>query len=128
MSAPEVPDALVDKAARAIDADMGWHGVGKPNSYSLAKARVALAAVWADIRLPDPTGGCVCSFESEDRGGGHSELVQEYEPACPEHSEHVYDPVLGMWVLRDQVSKTRPERPVEQADVKAVQPGEGGFF
>lgn len=76
--------------------------------------------------LPDPTGPCACSFDSEDRGGGHFELVQEYEPACPVHSEHLYDPVLGMWVLRDQVSPTRPERPM--AGVKAVQPGEGGFF
>lgn len=30
---------------------------------------------------------CICSFESEDRGGGYSELVQEYEPACPVHGE-----------------------------------------
>lgn len=50
--------------------------------------------------LPDPNGGCVCSFYSEDRGGGYSELVQEYEPACPVHSDHLYDPRTGVWILR----------------------------
>jgi hypothetical protein len=60
--------------------------------------------------------------------------VPEYEPACPEHSEHVYDPIQGMWIVRTEVP-AKPERPtdpwaesLEQADVEAVQPGEGGLF
>lgn len=47
--------------------------------------------------LPDPKGGCVCRSHSEDRGGGYFELMVEYEPACPEHSEHVYNPRSGVW-------------------------------
>lgn len=84
-------------------------------------------------QLPDPTGPCVCAFDSEDRGGGHFELVQECEPACPVHSEHVYDPVLGMWMLRAEVSRERPERPTDpwaaalgQADVEGMQAWTGG--
>lgn len=54
--------------------------------------------------LPDPNAGCVCSWESEDRGGGCSELVAEYEPACPVHSEHLYDPRTGVWIERADVT------------------------
>lgn len=121
-AAVTIPDVIFEKALKAVlerRETQGTFGI-RPD------LRAALTAVWADIRLPDPAGGCACSFDSEDRGGGYSELVQEYEPACPEHSEHLYDPVLGVWVLRDQVSATRPERPVPS--VEAVQPGEGGFF
>lgn len=48
--------------------------------------------------LPDPAGGCVCTRYAEDRGGGYSETVGEYDPACPVHSFHVYDPRAGEWV------------------------------
>lgn len=47
--------------------------------------------------LPGPKDGCCCAWYSEDRGGGYFETIQEYDPACPEHSEHVYDPRTGMW-------------------------------
>lgn len=47
--------------------------------------------------LPDPEGGCVCETYSEDRGGGYSEAMVDYDPACPKHSVHVYDPRTGVW-------------------------------
>lgn len=48
--------------------------------------------------LPTDLTKCICPWDSEDRGGGHSEIVAEYEPACPVHSEHVYDPRAGEWI------------------------------
>lgn len=51
------------------------------------------------ITLPDPKGGCCCASYSEDRGGGYFELMLEYEPACPEHSVHLYNPRTGVWEL-----------------------------
>lgn len=58
--------------------------------------------------LPTDLTKCICPWDSEDRGGGHSEIVAEYEPACPVHSEHVYDPRQGMWVER--AARTLPKR------------------
>lgn len=48
--------------------------------------------------LPDPNGGCVCTWHEQSADCGYSELVYEYEPACPEHSTHLYDPRAGMWI------------------------------
>jgi hypothetical protein len=48
--------------------------------------------------LPDPQGGCVCIPHSQDAGGGYTEHLLEYEPACPEHSGHLYDPRTGEWI------------------------------
>lgn len=58
-------------------------------------------AQWA--ALPDPEEGCACDLTPEDRGGGHTELVGEMNPACPEHSDLVYDPKVGMWGLRSEI-------------------------
>ena len=32
----------------------------------------------------------------------YTEYLLEYEPACPEHSEHLWDPTQGAWVLRSE--------------------------
>lgn len=48
-------------------------------------------------RLPGPGDGCQCTGYSQDAGGGYFEHIDEYEPACPEHSEHVYNPRTGTW-------------------------------
>jgi hypothetical protein len=55
----------------------------------------------ADERLvlPDPKGGCACTPFSQSAGGVYVEHLAEYEPACPEHSEHVYNPRTGVWDL-----------------------------
>ena len=69
----------------------------------IANAPTYIADLLAEVdrltsrALPDPKGGCVCESYSEDRGGGYFELMVEYEPACPEHSEHVYNPRTGVW-------------------------------
>ena len=49
-----------------------------------------------------PVEGCSCTPHEQDAGGGHTEYLLEYEPACPEHSEHLWDPKRGMWVLRSE--------------------------
>lgn len=54
-------------------------------------------ADWQGRLLPDPEGGCCCTWHAQDAGGGHTEYLMEYEPACPEHSEHVYNPRTGIW-------------------------------
>jgi len=149
MRPEDIPDVIVAKAEEALhDIACSGTGVCDHSDFYQVRARAALAAVWSDIRLSHPKGGCVCSFESEDRGGGHSELVQEYEPACPVHSEHVYDPKTGVWVLRSEIQAAawgaavamccefmgvpnvnwpNPHR-TEPADVTGTHPGEGGFF
>ena len=82
---------------------------GEPSGL-LAAIEQIIAARVAKASLPDPKGGCVCTAHSESRGGVYSEIVWEYEPACPEHSEHLYDPKIGVWVLRSEpVSRTGGE-------------------
>jgi hypothetical protein len=54
----------------------------------------------ADRTLPDPAGGCSCDDASQDAGGGYIEHLLEYDPACPVHSTHLYDPRIGEWILR----------------------------
>lgn len=54
--------------------------------------------------LPDPTAGCCCTWHNQDAGGGYTETVVEYDPACPEHSVHLYDPRSGTWVLQPDPS------------------------
>lgn len=70
--------------------------------------------------LPDPAGGCVCTWHSEDRGAGYSETVLEYDPACPEHSVHVYDPRSGMWVDRPAAPTVTAEQRLALARVFAA--------
>ena len=52
--------------------------------------------------LPLPGDGCACTPHAQDAGGGYTEYLLEYEPACPEHSEHLWDPKQGVWVLRSE--------------------------
>lgn len=60
--------------------------------------------------LPDPKGGCACTMHAQNAGGCYTEYVLEYEPACPEHSHHVYDPRVGAWIDR---------RPFDRAEASA---------
>ena len=52
--------------------------------------------------LPDSQGGCTCIPFDQDAGEGYVEHLLEYDPACPEHSTHVYDPRTGTWIGRDK--------------------------
>ena len=49
----------------------------------------------AAIRAEDTR--CTCDWTSEDRGGGYFELVADYDPACPQHSVHVWNPRTQVW-------------------------------
>ena len=42
---------------------------------------------------------CQCEPHTEDRGGGYVEYMLEYEPSCPVHTQHVYDPRSDTWVF-----------------------------
>lgn len=48
------------------------------------------------IPLPD-ADECTCTIHEQDAGAGYREQLMEYDPACPEHSEHVYNPRKGEW-------------------------------
>ena len=96
----------IDRAAEAIYTEV-------PGLSLLDRLRAARALADAGLlvtpehdaavaALPLPDGGCVCTPHEQDAGGGHTEYLLEYEPACPEHSEHLWDPKRGMWVLRSE--------------------------
>lgn len=73
--------------------------LGSPNEREI-RAFVA-GALWAS--LPDPEGGCACDGHEEVHGPGHVEYLLEFNPACPEHSDMIYDPKAGVWGLRTEV-------------------------
>lgn len=61
---------------------------------------------------PPGAGPCTCDWTSEDRGGGYFELVADYDPACPQHSVHVWSPRTQMW--------ERTAQPTAQPSVEDV--------
>lgn len=65
-------------------------------AYTLGIARALAAAGLLHDPLPTPADGCQCTGHSQDYGG-YVEFLLEYEPSCPEHSEHVWNPRTGMW-------------------------------
>ncbi|WP_394217019.1 hypothetical protein [Brachybacterium vulturis] len=75
-------------------------------------ARKVLPALLAELEalkqrlLPDPAPGCCCVAYTQDAGGGHFEHLLEMHPACPEHSDALYDPRVRIWILRDDVHVT----------------------
>lgn len=88
------PDA-VERLARAMASN---RGEPEPASDDYDDSRDALlAALPEDPRLPRIENGCACHFHPTPYGEPDD---VEYEPACPKHSEHVYDPRIGMWVYR----------------------------
>lgn len=66
------------------------------------------------ITLPDPTAGCCCTHHPTPLG---CPPEVEYEPACPEHSVHVYNPRTGVWDLADTVT---PASGMDRDDPLAV--------
>lgn len=94
-SAPS--DAAFQAALRAIPGDTDLD----------ATARGHYAAGWqAGTDSAFPTDGCSCTGYTEDRGGGYSEYMLEYDPACPEHSEHVWNPRKQMWTHATEPAPT----------------------
>lgn len=65
--------------------------------------RAHLAAVLAPRLLPDPEGGCVCTMH--DSNYPIEPPDGEYEPACPVHSTHLYDPRSGTWVTHSDEAR-----------------------
>lgn len=63
--------------------------------------------------LPMPGDGCLCTGHCQDYGGYVEHLLQ-YEPACPEHSEHVWNPRTGIWehASTHPAPAEQPEQPV----------------
>lgn len=71
------------------------------------RARVAEMEAREGRVLPDPKGGCICWLPSEMWDTSYYGIPEpgsqmEYDPACPEHSVHLYNPRLGEWRLRDK--------------------------
>lgn len=62
--------------------------------------------------LPDPHGGCACVWHppSNDPAEPHISFPPEleYEPACPVHSHHVYNPRTGVWDLAEAALRYEP--------------------
>ena len=92
----------------------GGHGQADP-----ATTRAPVERLRAAEARTLPTGDeCVCGWHNEERGGGgYVEVMQEYSPACPQHSEHLYDPKAQAWVLR---SDTAVEERLEAVDALHV--------
>lgn len=67
-------------------------------------------------QLPKVEDGCACHYHPGPVLGMPDDI--EYEPACPEHSEHLYDPRSGSWIFRD---------PVKNAEWEAVRASEVTF-
>lgn len=50
---------------------------------------------------------CQCEPYTEDRGGGYIEYMLDYNPGCPVHSRHVYDPHSGEWIFANDPDAAR---------------------
>lgn len=106
-------DGLVDGAYVSLDVYSGPdHTVARDitsreEAQALMAAREVLPALLAELEalerrvLPDPKAGCCCIPHTQDAGGGYTEHLLEMHPACPEHSDALYDPRAGVWILRD---------------------------
>lgn len=98
--------ALVDaKAANRSHDEMiaKFHLIRCENDKLRTKLEEARKAA-----LPTDLTKCVCHPHTQDAGAGFTEYLLEYEPACPLHSKHVYDPRQGMWV--ESAARTMPTR------------------
>ena len=81
------------------------HGLVSIGTIQAANIAEDVTKFLAPRTLPDPNGGCACTPHSQDAGGGYVEHLLEYEPACPIHSVHLYDPESGEWVLRERYTR-----------------------
>lgn len=94
-------EAQVEAAAKAMwelrkrASDPDWeggeldHGIKEIYRQDARAALVAAAGAASQVESE-----CRCTYHSEDRGGGHSELMLEPEPTCPEHGRDLMAPVL----------------------------------
>lgn len=86
-----------------------------PTDDSAELAADELRAAITPHLLPKVDGGCCCTPFSQSAGGVYTEYLLEYDPACPEHSEHVYNPRTGVWELpqweREMLAPPAPTPP-----------------
>ena len=80
------------------------------------RLRAELAKRQTHETLPDPKGGCSCWLPSEQWDTSYYGIPEpgsqaEYDPACPEHSHHVYDPRQGEWVDAKRQAQRTPLSP-----------------
>jgi hypothetical protein len=96
-------EAQVEAATRAIGTTY-WGSADDWPEFEDAARDALLAAFPEDPRvsaLPRPEDGCACIPHEQSVDPGYVEYIWEYDPACPEHSEHLYDPRSGVWIFRD---------------------------
>lgn len=89
----------IEHAARVVDGILGADPQISHEMRGDEPDRIARALAEAGLLhdpLPTPADGCQCTGHSQDYGG-YVEFLTEYEPSCPEHSEHVWNPRTGMW-------------------------------
>lgn len=86
--------------------------------HLLVNALEAAEAELTRSALPSPhtLDQCLCTVYSQDAGGGYFEPLLEQEPACPVHSEYVFDPKVAAWVHRNSLAAV-PERTLTDADL-----------
>jgi hypothetical protein len=107
--------------AELIAAVRDWEGTefGVHKMMSVLAARLEAAeAELTRSALPskDTLDRCLCTAYSQDAGGGYFEPMVEQDPACPVHSEYVFDPKVAAWVHRESLAAV-PERTLTDADL-----------
>jgi hypothetical protein len=97
MSEIKYDDVLMKDLAEELDRYM----LDKYGTCLATEDRNHLVAAALQMILPTRDKvECACSQESEDHGGGMIEYYLAYNPACPKHSYHLWDPSQGMWIIR----------------------------
>lgn len=103
----EGPGLATNLDIYADGATVAKHITSQEEAQALMAAREVLPALLAELEaleqrvLPDPKAGCCCIPHIQDAGGGYTEHLLEMHPACPEHTDALYDPRAGVWILRD---------------------------
>lgn len=97
------PDAqTIEQVAQVAAAALDGHSEGADHidHFRIIARALADAGFIQDVApaapLPVPGDGCSCTGHRQDYGG-YVEYLLQYEPACPEHSEHVWNPRTGIW-------------------------------
>jgi hypothetical protein len=98
--------SIRDELIELIDRTTNTHD-NKVHDAWLTDLVDAILARYAVVKLPEANGRCICTSHAQDAGCGYTEMVLEYEPACPEHSQHVYDPRAGAWIEHPSIEEAQ---------------------
>lgn len=115
---PEAPRRLVTELRLALEAAEAERADWKRRAEEAARITIRTEAELTRSALPskDTLERCLCTAYSQDAGGGYFEPLVEQDPACPVHSEYVFDPQVAAWVHRDSLDAA-PERTLTDADL-----------